>query len=81
MQTKIYKITQWVKPYETIGKIQFLLGVGFTALCVLILWKTERRPVMANCVGQFKARIVVDSCRVCNVISILGDVISFSVIL
>ena len=59
MDTKIYKITQWVKPYETISKIQFfLLGVGFTALYMLIFWKTERRLVMANCLGQFKAWIM-----------------------
>ena len=32
METKIYKIMKWVKSYETISKIQFLLDVGFTAL-------------------------------------------------
>ena len=37
METKIYKIMKRVKSYETIGKIQFLLGVGFTALYMWVL--------------------------------------------
>jgi len=36
METKIYKIMKWVKLYETISKIHFLLGVGFTALNILL---------------------------------------------
>ena len=29
METKTYKITQWVKSYETISKIQFFTGCWF----------------------------------------------------
>ena len=29
METKIYKIMEWVKSYETINKIHFLLSGGF----------------------------------------------------
>ena len=34
-----------LKSYETISKIHFLLGVGFTALYMLIFWKTKRQLV------------------------------------
>jgi len=37
METKSYKTMKRVKPYETIGKIQFLLGVGYTALYMWVL--------------------------------------------
>jgi len=44
METKIYKIMKWVKSYETIGKIQFLLGVVLPH-CTCQFWKSKRRLV------------------------------------
>jgi len=45
MQTMIYKIIKLVKSYKTIGKIQFLLGVGFTAL---YMWVLEMEKTACN---------------------------------